>query len=306
MQRLAALFGISLLTVLAAVAPARSDLAPPTLADLRAASFSGIPDLGPVTLRDGRWKGQPFEEGAASAPALRLSDRLYLSGDLDRDGLAEAVVHLAYSSGGTGSFGYLVVMARDSRGGIVERGIAELGDRVQIRAVRLEDAMVALDVLQPGPEDASCCPSQLATRRFGFEGKRFLERTAEVTGSASLAVLERGQWVLGGLSAAEPAPPLPPVSLTFDAERISGSGACNDYEGTVRQGETATSMLIGPLATTRKQCAAQAMELDKRYLAALQGAQGWAFDAGRLVITYRLGEEWGSLYFETPAAAALR
>ena len=55
-------------------------------------------------------------------PALWLSEGLYLIGNLDRDGADEAVVHLTFSSGGTGNFGYLAVMGRQE-GEIVQEAI---------------------------------------------------------------------------------------------------------------------------------------------------------------------------------------
>ncbi len=86
----------------------------PTTAELTGATYTGIEDQGPITLSGGEWEGQPLIEGGASAPAFRLSERFYLTGDLDQEGANEAVAHLTYSSGGTGTFGYLAVMGRNA------------------------------------------------------------------------------------------------------------------------------------------------------------------------------------------------
>ena len=58
----------------------------PTSAELAGATFSGIENQGPVTLRAGKWQGQPLIEDGASVPALWLSEGFRLTGDLDRDG----------------------------------------------------------------------------------------------------------------------------------------------------------------------------------------------------------------------------
>ena len=147
--------------------------------ELAGATYTGIEDQGPVTLSAGKWEGQPLIEGGASVPALWLSEGFHLTGDLDQDGADEAVVHLTYSSGGTGNFGYLAVMGREG-GEVVQEAIGLVGDRVQIRGARIDGGSVVLDVLQAGPDDGMCCPRQLATRTFGIQSGKLVE--TDVTG----------------------------------------------------------------------------------------------------------------------------
>jgi len=271
--------------------------AAPTAAELGSATYSGIEDQGPVTLSAGKWEGEPFEEGGASVPMVWLSEGFYLSADIDGDGAEEAIAHLTYSTGGTGNFAYLAVLGRED-GAIVQQGLAEVGDRVQIRKARIESTRVALDVLQAGPDDGMCCPTQLATRSFAMQGGQFVEAGTEVTGTASPATLEGQEWVLRKLSSTEAAPEGPEVTLVFDDGRLSGTSGCNSYNGGIEPGETATDIAVGPLTTTRKACPPEMMNLEQRYTAALQGAQSWGFHLGQLVINYRQGDSFGSLFFE--------
>ena len=74
----------------------------PTAFELAHATYSGIMDE-PVTLTGGRWEGEPFVEGGASRPTVGLVDHFILTGDLDGDGLDEAVTFLWESSGGSGN-----------------------------------------------------------------------------------------------------------------------------------------------------------------------------------------------------------
>ena len=187
---------------------------------------------------------------------------------------------------------------------IVQQGLAEIGDRVQIRDARIEDGRVVLDVLQVGPEDGMCCPTQLATRTFAMQGGGLVETSTEVVGTASLATLEGREWVLRKLSSTEAAPAEPEVTLTIDGDRLAGSSGCNRYNGTIKTGETATSLAVGPLATTRMACPPEVMTLEQRYTTALQSANAWAFRFRRLSISYGEGETFGNLLFEARAAPA--
>jgi hypothetical protein len=82
-----------------------SALGAPTLLELRNATYAGLEDLAvPVTLEERRWEGEPFEPGAASRPSVVLAPGFRLTGDLDGDGAEEAVVVLAQSSGGSGTW----------------------------------------------------------------------------------------------------------------------------------------------------------------------------------------------------------
>jgi len=82
----------------------------PTAFELAHATYTGIMDA-PVTLIDGRWEGEPFVEGGASRPTVGLVDHFILTGDLDEDGLDEAVALLWESSGGSGNRLFLAAVS---------------------------------------------------------------------------------------------------------------------------------------------------------------------------------------------------
>lgn len=55
-------------------------------------TYAGLDErLGPVTLANRRWTGAPPALGAASQPIVELADDFRIVGDLDGDGLDEAV-----------------------------------------------------------------------------------------------------------------------------------------------------------------------------------------------------------------------
>ncbi len=270
-------------------------LGAPTLDELESATYSGIYDEQ-VRLVDGRYEGEPFVEGGAARPTVGLAPDFRRTGDLDGDGTEEAVVVLWESSGGSGTFNYVAVAGR-REGQVVNLGTAELGDRVQVRAARVVDGTVELDVIQAGPEDAACCPSQTATRRFALGPDGFSEVSSKVTGTLSLATLEGVEWVLTTFDRSEPAPAEPEVTLVFSDGKVGGSSGCNRYFAGVVDGALPGDVDLGQIGGTRMACPDQAMRLEDRYLAALAGATKFGFVSGRLVVTYRVDDAIHSMTF---------
>jgi len=125
------------------------------------ATYSGIYEF-PVSLNNGRWEGELFIKGATSRPVVWLDDGIYLSGDLDDDGLDEFAVILWENSGGTGIHSYLAVMGRQE-GQIVNLATAYIGDRIQVKNGRFENGEIVLNIIQHGEGDGACCPTQKAT-----------------------------------------------------------------------------------------------------------------------------------------------
>ena len=72
----------------------------------------------------------------------------------------------------------------------------------------------------------------------------------------------------------------PPTLAVADGQ-VSGFAGVNRLAGRLAgEGE----LLFGPLATTRMAGPPPAMELETRYLAALQQATGWRIEDGRLLL----------------------
>lgn len=86
---------------LAGQAPAEDNVI--TVEELINATYSAIYDQ-PVTLTEGRYEGEPFVEGDAARPIVEYVNRSEQFGDLDGDGVEDAVVFLVESGGGTGNF----------------------------------------------------------------------------------------------------------------------------------------------------------------------------------------------------------
>ena len=144
-----------------------------TIDRLQAATYRGILD-GPVTLADGRYEGEPFAPGAASRPVVRLVPGMTALGDLDGDGHDEVVVVLAHNSGGSGVFMYLAVMS-DGDGSVENIATTNLGDRVKVIDVEINDGKLHSQLVEHGPKDPMCCPTLQVSREWLLEGDRLVE-----------------------------------------------------------------------------------------------------------------------------------
>ncbi|HYV84380.1 MAG TPA: META domain-containing protein [Patescibacteria group bacterium] len=276
----------------ASPAPAAASPAPvaassaPTIDELKRTTFHGLQVApGTITLVDGRWEGKPAAEGGASRPRVELVTDLRLAADLDGDGREEAVVLLAESSGGSGVLVDLAVAGRD---GDVVRNVATvlLGDRVQVRDLRLVGGTLVADVVQPGPGDAACCPGQMVTRFFRLKDDRLDEiPSAAEPARLSLEALSGVEWVLRRWSASETAPPAPEVTLSYKDGRISGRAGCNSYFASVT-GRLPGQIAVGPAGATQMACPPEVMAVEKRFLGLLPRINRYAFLAGQLVLSF--------------------
>jgi len=268
----------------------------PTAAELANATYTGIEE-GPVTLVEGRWEGEPYEEDGASRPSAGLVGDFSLVGDLNGDGSNEAVVLVWQSGGGSGTFSYLAVMGR-SDDEVKNLATAEIGDRVKLRSGRIDDASIILDVLQQGEGDGACCPTQLATRTWSIIDGQLVEGDMEITGTLSLDTLVGTEWVLTHMNRNEPLNAEAEVTLVFSEGQISGKSACNQYSAGVEQGETPADLKIGLAMGTRMACPGELMDVEQQYLDALTHVTGFSFLAGKLVLTWEKDGTVSAMIFD--------
>ena len=269
---------------------------PPSASELKNMSYAGINE-DTVTLKDGRWEEKPFTEGSASRSVIGLVSDFRLTGDLDGDGVNEVIVLLWESSGGSGTFIY-VAAAGKRDGKPVNLGTAFIGDRVELRSGQIQDKMLRLDVVQQGPGDAGCCPSQNASRHWSLDAYGLHEGEAQITGAATLQNIMGKEWVLIQLNSDEPAPEVPAVTLSFDGERLSGKSGCNGYFAAVTEGEIPGDLTIGMVGGTRMACAEEAMALETRYLEALGNVINYGFLNGKLALLSQHEEATKVLLFK--------
>ena len=136
-------------------------------------TYHGI-ENGTVTLQDGQWEGEPYAEGGVSRPRAGLVPDFLVLGDIDGDKQQEAIVGLWWSSGGSGTFQYIALLERTTDG-VENTFTAPVGDRIRIEGGAIENGALLLDVVQHGPDEPACCPTQAVTRHY--DAKLNLEST---------------------------------------------------------------------------------------------------------------------------------
>lgn len=270
---------------------------PPSLDEIANSTISGIYDE-PIQLQGGKYEGEPFDPDGASRPMVGLVEGFLLTGDLNGDGSEEAVVMPLESSGGSGTFTYLAVLGHEGSD-LINLATAEVGDRVQIRDARIAGDRIELDVVQAGPEDAACCPGEMATLVWALDGNSLnpIDPGVEPT-RLSVAALAGPEWVLARFDRTDRAPEEPEITILFEENRIAGGSGCNRYMGTVSAGEMPGDLTVGLLAGTRMACPAEVMELESRYQHHLEKVVKFGFLNRQLLLTFeKEGGNVGTMSF---------
>jgi hypothetical protein len=152
--------------------PAPSPAPDLTVAALQNAVYHS-PDWGDFQLIDGVYRRPPMAPGEAPDIYMTVLRDPVVRGDLNADGLEDAVVFLSTQNGGTGHFVELAAVI--NRAGLAENASTlALGDRVGIEAARIDAGVIILDIRVQGPSDPMCCPSQLETWRLALQGNQLV------------------------------------------------------------------------------------------------------------------------------------
>jgi heat shock protein HslJ len=270
---------------------------------LKNATFSGIYDE-PITLTDGLYEGEPFAEGDPARPTVEAIDGFELFGDLNGDGVDDAVVFLLERGGGSGAFTYVAAQLNQD-GQPVDAGAVRIEDRIGVRSAAIEDGQVVLEIITQGPGDVACCATHKARKTYALQDGRLTETSAaggELV-KVSVADLDGTSWTLLALDG-QPALADTAATLSFQASQVSGSGGCNSYSASFSLAEdNPFVMAIGPLTATEKSCPEPAGSQESAYLVALGSVARWGYDFGRLALYYAGGQEVESRLLFAPQAA---
>lgn len=257
--------------------------ATPTLDDLRSAAVGGVFEQA-VTLTGGIYEGPPAEPGAASRPRLALWEPTFHTADLDGEMGSEAVVMLSSTSGGSGEFVYLAVFGNRD-GALANLATVPVGDRVRLQSLWLERGKVVMDVIEPGPADAACCPTQVSRKTFGYDGGAFKQASSEVRGVLALSMLSANEWTLVEIDG-QPVPQgIDPPLIHFAGDKLRGFAGCNRFTATIAESKPGV-IDIGTPGAEKKACEPPQMEIEQRFLAQLDAVQGYGYVAGQLALTW--------------------
>lgn len=258
----------------------------------------------PITLTDGHWEGEPYGEGDASRPMVDYMEESARFGDLDGDGVEDAVLFLTESGGGSGSFVYAAAqLNRD--GQPADAGTVLLEDRVQIKSAAIEDGQILVEAIVPGPGDGACCPSHKANEVYALQDGKLAEVTAAGGEPVriSAAALDGTAWTLIQLADGRPVKEGTEITIWFEEGAISGTAGCNDYASAYTlSADNPFLITLEPVTATRMACPAPVMAQEAAYLGALETVTIWGYRFGDLVLRYTAADGSPALLFFAPAA----
>ena len=265
------------------VAPPGPARPAPGLDDLAGATYTGLVAGEPITLGGGVWAGPPAAPGAASRPRVELLRGVHATGDLTGDGVEEGVGLVAAGAGGTGTMLSLVIFGRDGDR-VVHVGTAPLGDRVQVKAVRVDGRAIVADVVRHGAGDARCCPTERARLSWTLAGGTVMAAGDDTLGRLSLDDLAGAEWVLTHWGPDEPLAAGTAPVLTVSEGRFAGRTGCNRYTAAVSASKPGT-FGVSRIVATRMACPPPGDAIERRFLERLQASHGYAFLGGDLLLT---------------------
>jgi heat shock protein HslJ len=266
----------------------------PTLEQLKSATVSGLLPQ-PVTLADGVYQGEPAEPGAASRPVVNLWAPSVVFADVDGAPGNEAVAMLSSSGGGSGTFVHLAVFAsKDGKAQSV--ATAQVGDRVRLVRLWVEHGEIHMDVVEPGPKDPSCCPTQLSRKTWKLEGGALKLASNDVVGVVSVNLLASTDWMLASMDGKPVDPAQKPPTLLVQYGKVVGFDGCNRYSGALKESAPG-EISVGPLAATKMACPPEAMTLSDEFTKRMNKVTGYTFDAGQLALTWQEKGQGGVLVF---------
>ena len=270
----------------------------PLLKELKNAAYNGIEEHGPVTLKDGRWEGEPYTEDSATRPRVQFMRDFFRVGDLDGDGVDEVAVLLAAHAGGTGENIYLAVMGR--RDGNLENLDTVLsGDRVQIRKAGILEGRLFMDILRAGKGDALSNPGELDVLAWTLqEGKLAPMDATSKPLRLSLEAIKGNQWVLAWWDFDEKAPAEPEISFEYKEGRLAGKSGCNTFFTQPKHGQAPGEITFGPTGGTMMMCSDDVMEMERRFLTQLEGVKKFGYQATMLALSFESNGKHGVMLFE--------
>lgn len=132
------------------------------------------PDWGGFQLTDGVFYRTPSAPNESPAIYTTRFHNLFFYGDINADGLEDALVFLNTQNGGTGHFIELAAVLNQN-GSAYNISTIFLGDRVVVESGKVENGIIVLNMRVQGPNDGLCCPSQFVTWNFVLSGDQLMK-----------------------------------------------------------------------------------------------------------------------------------
>jgi heat shock protein HslJ len=236
---------------------------------------------GSVTLENGRFS-EPVAPGSATEVKVSLT-RWLAYGELD--GQPAAAIVLVSDPGGSGTFYDLYVMVSQNSQP-VSLASTMLGDRIQINSMTIENNQIVVDMIQSGPEDPFCCPTQQVIKSFELQGGELVEVSSQIVedeGSSPELVGPVWLWQQTLMNNGDQFTPDNPgnYTLQFNPDgTLAIQADCNRVGGSYTLDGSQLTTELGPSTLV----ACPEGSLGDQFVANISGANSYFFDGNELLI----------------------
>lgn len=141
--------------------------------------LSEVTQSGVAPLVDGAYR-EKVDPDAASETIVAITDHV-ASGQLSNGQEAVAVI-LVTTTGGTGTF-YSLHLIQEIDGELVNTAAIFLGDRVDITNLVFVGGEVLVEMVNQGPDDPMCCPTQQVVNTYDLQNGELVETSSRVIGT---------------------------------------------------------------------------------------------------------------------------
>jgi heat shock protein HslJ len=157
--------------------------------------------------------------------------------------------------------------------------------KVTTRLVRIGAAVLVLAIASCGrsPKPPESQPKAVNAPPDASFGEKPPSEAGPAGGGPSSPV--GVQWLLMTIEGTEVGPGGTKARLRLDrsTSEAQGYAVCNEFKGRFDLDEA--GLRFGPIATTRKACRGAAMDLEAKYLKALQDTSRWSMNGERLTLS---------------------
>lgn len=237
---------------------------------------------GTVTLESGRFS-EPVAPGSATEIKVNITRHLAY-GELN--GTPSAAIVLVSDPGGSGTFYDLHVMVSQN-GQPVSVASTMLGNRVDINSIAVENNQIVVDMVQAGPDDPLCCPSQQVIKTFELQGDQLVELSSQMVEDASSSPQPTGvvwQWQQTLMNNDDQFTPDNPASYTLQFNTdgtFTAQADCNQVSGSYTL--DGSQLTIAPGPSTMAACPEGS--LGDQFVKNLGEANRFLFDGDDLIIS---------------------
>jgi heat shock protein HslJ len=202
---------------------------------------------------------------------------------------------LGSSAGGSGEFAWLAVFGvRDDD--VENLRTVPVGDRIQLHSLWIERGSIVLDVIEAGPNDAACCPTQVSRKTYVLRGGVLEQLSSEARGALGVSLLAGNEWRLAAMDGESLPTGVQPPLVHFEGKTLSGFAGCNRFTATVTESKPG-EIDIAPATVTRMTCPPPRTHLERQFLQRLEAVYRYSYTGGDLVLGWRDATGSGTLRF---------